>query len=149
MISLRYMIDHLHHHTAHVSQVFPVDTDLTCTLTALNTANTFSTWAEIADSGATKLSTAFATSVGHISAMLVETISEADTIYILEVSWGADKTVLLRSRFAGGTKFQSPATHTEFNAPWFPAGQLIYYRMKTATAVADTCTVHFRYHVHG
>jgi hypothetical protein len=148
MIGHRYRLGHLHHHMAHVSCLFPSDTNLTCTLTALNTANTFSDWAEIQDSGATKLSTAFATSVGHISAMLVETISEADTIYILEIAWGADKTVLLRSRFAGGTKFQSPATHTEFNAPWFPAGQLIYYRMKTASAVADTCTVHFRYHVH-
>jgi len=144
-------VDKLHHvHDAlcHVSNVFPVDTNLTCTLTALNTANTFSNWAEIADSGATKLSTAFATADGHISSVLIETISEADTIYLFEVSWGAAKTVILRSRFAGGTKFQSPTALTAFRAPAFPAGQLMYYRMKTASAVADTCTVHFRYHTH-
>jgi len=133
---------------AHVTAIFPVDTNLTCTFTAHETANTWSTWAEIADSGATKLSAAFATSEGHITAMGIETVSEDNTIYMIEIGWGASKTLITSGRFAGGTKFESPSEHLRFWAPNFPAGQLIYYRMKTATAVADTCTVHFRYHVH-
>ena len=134
--------------TQHVTSIFPSDTNLTCTFTAHANANTWSAWAEIADSGATKLSATFATMPGHISSMLVETISDNAAIYMIEIAWGAVKNLVTTMRFAGVGKFQAAHIQDRFWAHPFPAGQLIYYRMKTETAVADTCTVHFRYHVH-
>ena len=133
--------------TQHVTSVFPVDTNLTCTFTAHANANTWSAWTEIADSGATKLSAASATNPMHLTSILIETISDAAAIYMYELSWGAAKTIATRGRFAGVGKFQAANIQDRFWAPHLPAGELIYYRMKTETAVADTCTIHFRYHL--
>ena len=139
-------LNRIHDQLRHTSSLFPADTNLTWTMTALNTANTFSNWAEIQDSAATKLSASFATADGHISAVLIETISELDAIYEYEIAWGAAKSIICRGRFAGGTKFVAPKTYDRIWAPHFPAGELLYYRMKTASAVADTCTAHIRHH---
>jgi len=134
--------------TQHVTSIFPSDTNLICTFTAHANANTWSAWTEIADSAATKLSAATATAPGHVTALVIETISDDNAVYMVELGWGAAKTLITVFRFAGGTKFQRPDMQKRFWAPHFPAGELIYYRMKTETAVADTCTVHFRYHCH-
>jgi len=134
--------------TQHITFIFPSDTNLTCTFTAHANANTWSNWTEIADSGATKLSASFATNEGHITSMLTETISDAAAVYMYEVAWGAAKIPITSGRFAGVGKFQAAHIQDRFWAPPFPAGQLIYYRMKTETAVADTCTIHFRAHTH-
>jgi len=141
-------LHHIFDAVSHVSAVFPADTNLTWTLTAHATANTWSTWAEIQDSAATKLSASFTTTDGHVTSILIETISEVDAIYMFELAWGASKTVFARGRFAGGTKFQAPKVQDRFWAPHFPKNQLLYYRMKTETAVADTCTAHIRHHGH-
>jgi len=135
--------------THHVSSIFPSDTNLTCTFTAAAGANTWSAWTEIADNAATKLSTLFATSPGHITSMIIETVSDNAAIYMYELSWGAAKNLITSGRFAGSGKFQAAHIQDRFWAPAFQAGQLNYYRMKTETAVADTCRVHFRYHLHG
>ena len=131
----------------HVTSIFPSDTDLTCTFTAHANAHTWSAWTEIVDSpDGTKLSAATATNPGHITAILIETISDPNALYMYELSWGAANNIVTRGRFAGVGKFQAANIQDRFWAPHFPAGELIYYRMKTETAVADTCTVHFRYH---
>lgn len=132
--------------TQHITAIFPSDTNLTCTFTAHANAHTWSAWTEIADSAATKLSAACATEPGHLTSIVIETISDNAAIYMLEISWGAAKTIITRTRFAGAGKFQAAHIQDRFWAPSLPAGQLFYYRMKTETAVADTCTVHFRYH---
>jgi len=134
--------------TQHVTFIFPSDTNLTCAFTAHTTANTWSAWTEIADSAATKLSASFVDSPGHITSMVIETISDNAAIYMFEIAWGTAKVPITSGRFAGVGKFQAAHIQDRFWAPPFPASQLIYYRMKTETAVADTCTVHFRYHVH-
>jgi len=134
--------------TQHVTSIFPDDTNLTCTFTAHANANTWSAWTEIVDSAATKLSAATATGPGHLTSILIETISDNAAIYMFEISWGAANTVVTRGRFAGAGKFQQAHIQDRFWAPPLPAGELIYYRLKTETAVADTCTVHFRYHLH-
>lgn len=132
----------------HITSIFPNDTNLTCTLTAAATANTWSSWIEIVDSGATTFSSLVFPTGGHISSIIVETLSEVDTIYMVEISYGDAKTVNSRARFAGGTKFQAPNVQNRMWTDPFPAGETIYYRMKTATGIADIATVHFRYHVH-
>lgn len=146
MIDTIGRLRHIDDATQHESSIFPSDTDLTCTFTAHATPDTWSAWAEIQDSGATKLSDACATDPMHITAIGIETLSEDDAIYMIEIVWGAAKTSITSGRFAGATKFQTPTEHLRFWAPPVPAGELIYVRMKTDTAVADTCTVHFRYH---
>ena len=134
--------------TQHATKIFPSDTNLTCTFTAHANANTWSAWTEIQDSGATKLSASFATTPGHLTSMVVETISDNAAVYMVEIAWGATKNLITAMRFAGVGKFQAAHIQDRFWAPAFPAGETIYYRMKTETAVADTCTVHFRYHTH-
>ena len=135
--------DALHHQ----SHVFPGDTNKECTLTAAEAANTWSDYTEITD-GTTTLTSLFATSPGHITVIQEESLSEIDTFYMLEITWGSAHTLVTEQRMAGGTKFQNPDYHARTYAPAIPAGETIYYRMKTATAVADTCTVHLRYHNH-
>ena len=134
--------------TQHVTSIFPSDTNLTCTLTAHANANTWSAWTEIADSAATKLSAAFAAVPGHITSILIETVSDNTALYMFEIAWGAAKNLVTSGRFAGVGKFQQAHIQDRFWAPPFPAGQLIYYRLKTDKAVADTCTIHLRYHAH-
>ena len=132
----------------HVTSIFPSDTNLTCTFTAHANAHTWSAWTEIADSAATKLSAAFATVEGHITSMVIETISDNAALYMYEIAWGVAKSLITSGRFAGAGKFQAAHIQDRFWPPPFPAGQLIYYRLKTETAVADTCTIHLRYHPH-
>jgi len=137
----------IHDAISHVSAIFPSDTNLTCTFTAHADANTWSAWAEIQDSGATKLSD-FCVTPMHLTSIVVETISDDSVLYMFEISWGAAYTPLTSGRFAGVGKFQAAHIQDRFWALSVPAGQLIYYRMKTETAVADTCTIHLRYHCH-
>ena len=134
--------------TQHVTAIFPSDTNLTCTFTAAAGANTWSAWTEIADSGATKLSASFATMPGHLTSIIIETVSDNTALYMFEIAWGAAKSPVTSGRFAGAGKFQAAHIQDRFWAPPLPAGQLIYYRLKSDTGVADTCTVHFRYHAH-
>jgi len=131
----------------HTTSIFPDNTNLTCTFTAHASAHTWSSWTEVVDSASTKLSTALAADHGHVTSLLIETISDDSAIYMFELAWGSSHTVITRGRFAGSGKFQAAHIQDRFWAPRFPEGELIYYRMKTETAVADTCTVHFRYHL--
>jgi len=139
---------HVDDATQHVTSIFPSDTNLTCTFTAHANAHTWSAWTEIADSAATKLSASFADMPGHLTSILIETVSDNAAIYMFEIAWGAAKNPITSGRFAGVGKFQVAHIQDRFWAPSSPAGQLMYYRMKSETAVADTCTVHFRYHAH-
>jgi len=148
MIDKRRRAEHVHDATCHTSYIFPSDTNLTCTFTAHANANVWSAQTIVADNAATQLSAVFTDDPGHITAALIETISDVNAVYMFELSWGASYTVITRMRFAGATKFVAAATLSRFWAPIIPAGEQIYYRMKTETAVADTCTVHFRYHIH-
>ena len=146
--TLQVGVDDIHDAIEHVSAIFPDDTDLTCTFTAAAGANTWSGWAEIVDSAATTLSSLFVATPGHLSSLTIEEISDTSALYMIEVAYGGARIVTVRARVAGSGKFHSPDTHAKFWAPLIPAGETIYYRMKTDKAVADTCNIHFRYHVH-
>ncbi|GAG53560.1 unnamed protein product, partial [marine sediment metagenome] len=71
--------------------IFPSDTNLTCTFKAHANAHTWSTWAEIVDSATTKLSDAFATEPGHITSIIIETVSDNTALYMYEIAWGVAK----------------------------------------------------------
>jgi len=136
--------DALHHST----RIFPGDTSLECTLTAGQPLDTWSAWAEIVDSGATTFSSLLAAAPGHITVVQEEEVSDEATRYMLEIAYGAAKVPLTSQRFAGSGKFQNPDNHARVFGNEIPAGETVYYRMKSNTAVADTAKVHIRYHLH-
>lgn len=76
MIDPEGKINEIDDASQHVTSIFPSDTNLTCTFTAHANAHTWSAWAEIQDSAATKLSASFAAVPGHLTSMLVETVSD-------------------------------------------------------------------------
>lgn len=132
----------------HLSAIFPEATNETVTLTAGGTNNTVGAWAEIVDNNAVTLSSKAATQSMHISSMQVEDTNTDDVVYLVEVAYGAAKTVVNRSRFYSGTRFISPVSQIRFRPLEIPAGETVYYRMACETASA-TCVVSFRYHTHG
>jgi len=67
---------------------------------------------------------------------------------MLEIAYGDAKVPLLEQRFAGSGKFQNPRHLARTYGIEIPAGETVYYRMKSDTAVADTAKVHIRYHLH-
>jgi len=136
--------DALHHATL----IFPGDTDLTCTFTAGQALDTWSAWAEIVDSGATTFSSLLAAAAGHITVVQEEEVSDEATRYMIEIAYGDLKVPITEQRFAGSGKFQNPDNHARVFATEIPAGETVYYRMKSNTAVADTALVHIRYHLH-
>lgn len=67
---------------------------------------------------------------------------------MVEIAYGGAKVSVLSQRFAGSGKFQNPDNTARTFGFEIPAGQTVYYRMKSNTAVADTAKVHIRYHLH-
>ena len=132
----------------HASVIFPGDTDLTVTLTAGEAANTWGTWAEIEDNEATKLSALIASYPGHITVVQEEELSDINALYMLELAYGDAKIPILEQRFAGSGRFQSPRHLARTFGNEIPAGEKVYYRLKSDTGVADTVKAHIRIHLH-
>ena len=133
----------------HESSIYPEDTDEVVTCTAGGTVNTFGSWVEIdVDGNGDTFSSKLATENGHISGILVEDLDTVDKRYLLEIAYGADKTVVLRHRFLSGeTKKLAAINYMRIRADDIPAGETVYYRMKCETAGA-TCEISLRYHTH-
>lgn len=110
-------------------------------------ANTFGDWVELdIDVGSDTLSSKFADNIGHISAVIIEDLSDADEVYDLEIAYGAAKTNIGRHRFLSGeVKKLSGVMYIRIRAPEMPAGETVYYRMKS-TKASVTCEIHVRYH---
>jgi len=133
----------------HASSIFPGDTDLIVTFTAGTDAHTWGTWAEIEDNEGTKLSDLVALVPGHLTVIQEEELSDINALYVLEIAYGeTTKVPLTAQRFAGTGKFQSPRNLARTYGVEIPAGEKVYYRMKSDTAVADTAKIHIRYHLH-
>lgn len=138
-------IDDIHHYTHHVSDIFPDDTNKTVTLTAGGVANTFGAWAAVVDNLAAELSTVFAAANGHIASILIEDCSATDVRYELEVSYGAAKVVVARTRFMKEVNKTDVSHQTRIRSIHIPLGETVYYRLKCETA-DGTAQVHFRYY---
>jgi len=141
-------LDDINDALRHKTYIFPGDTDLTLTLTAGQAADEFGTWASLIDSRSTNFSSLIATAPGHITVIQQEELSNENTRYMVELAYGVAKVHLTSQRFAGSGKFQNPDNHARIFGPEIPAGESVYYRMKSNTAVADTAIVHIRYHIH-
>ena len=132
----------------HETNLFPVSSVNYVTFTAGGTANTFGSWAEIADDGGNTLSDCLASVNGHVTGFLLEDISHKDKRYYFEIAYGDAYTVVSRHRFLeGDTKKLSAVIHVRIRGVVIPLGEKIYYRMMCEEASA-TCEVSFRYHEH-
>ena len=138
------LIEHIWVTQTHVSAIFPEDTDETVTVTAGDVNNTFGAWAELVDSGAVSLSSKFAANPGHIVAIHIEECSLKDIRYLLELAYGDDKTVIVRSRFMKVNVKVDVGHQTRVRSLEVPAAEKIYYRLKCETADA-TAEIHLRY----
>ena len=136
----------IHHDTHHIGHIFPEDTDETVTVTAGGTNNVFGAWVELVDNNPVTLSSKFAAGDGHISAILVEETSRTDERYLLELSYGASKTIIGRSRFMKTTVFMDVSHQTRITTAHIPVGETIYYRLKCETA-NGTAQLQLRYYL--
>ena len=135
------VLDKLELHTEHEAALYPDSANATATFTAGGSSDTFGAWAEIVDDGAVTLSSKFAAGNGYLQQMMTRDYSDANKIYLVEISYGAAKTVV------GRVKVRSDWTYvSDLNSVVIPAGETVYYRMRCevggATLVAD-----FRYYV--
>lgn len=120
--------------------LYPESVNSTVTFTCGNGIDTFGAWAEIVDSGATTLSSKFAITGRFIESIMTHTYSKANELYVIEISYGASKTV------TGRVKVRSDWTYrVNLNSGLIPAGETVYYRMKGETALA-TLLADFRYY---
>ncbi|MBA7491258.1 hypothetical protein ES702_01803 [subsurface metagenome] len=132
----------------HTTMIFPYDSNLTLTFTAHADAHEWSSWAEIIDSATNKLSDLF-TMDGHLTAFLIEDANLKEKIYIFEIAYGDDKTIVSRNRFiAGETVKLPPIQQIRVRSDHIPTGEKIYYRMKCEQAGSKTCQLHIRYYMH-
>ena len=134
--------------STHETLIFPAVTNLTCTLTAHANANEYSAYTEVADSAATKLSSVFSACDGHVTGMITEDASEDDTVYMVELSYGASHTIISTWRLVSGTNKVSSTGQSSARGAHIPLGETVYARVMCATAAAKTLTVHFRYFCH-
>jgi len=139
-------IPQIYHFTHHVSDIFPDDTNKTVTLTAGGAIDTFGAWAAVVDNLAAELSTVFAASNGHICSILVEECNQTDKRYELEISYGATKVIVARTRFMKLANKVNVGHQTRIRSIHVPAGETVYYRLKCEVA-AKTAEVHFRYYL--
>lgn len=132
----------------HVTCIFPEDTDETVTFTAGSTNNAFCSWTEVVDNNSVTLSSKFTDTAGHISSMMIEDCNTKDKAYLIELSYGDDKTIVTRQRFIAGVTAKLPAIQQiRVRSAIITAGETVYYRMKCETKDA-TATLSCRYHLH-
>jgi len=133
----------------HASVIFPGDTDLIVTFSTGTDAHAWGTWAEIEDNEGTKLSDLIASLPGHITVIQEEELSDINALYMLEIAYGeTTKVPLTEQRFAGTGKFQSPRNLARTYGVEIPAGEKVYYHMKSDTAGVKTAKIHIRFHLH-
>jgi len=143
--------DHLEAAANHVTYIFPAATNLDCVLAAHATANLWSDYVEVADTTAETpitLSSLFAANCGHITGLIVESASQDDTVYMVELSYGAAHNRISVWRMTSGTNKVSPTGASAAKGGEIPAGETIYYRCMCETAAAKTVNVHIRYNLH-
>lgn len=146
-ISTKITLHQLYTEAFHESHLFPEDTDESITFTAGGGNNTFGAWAEIVDNNPVTFSSKFATDDGHISSIKLIDASVNDKVYIIELSYGADKKIVALYGFVSGTVLLPPTQQVRIRSCVIPAGETVYYRMKCETGAA-TCRVLLRYHHH-
>lgn len=141
------IVNFLYEDAVHETFIFPEDSNETITFAAGDVINIFGAWAEIVDNNGIKLSSKFLLN-SHISSINMEKASIKDKIYILEISYGDSKIVVIRCRFLSGDTIKlNHIFQGRIRALEIPSGEKVYYKMKCETADA-TIIIHMRYHSH-
>jgi len=109
-------------------------------------ADTFGAWAPVVDNLAAEFSTVFAAALGHITAISIEDASLTDVRYELEISYGATRVMVCRSRFMKILNKLNVNHKVMIRSEHIHAGETVYYRLKCETALG-TAEVHFRYYL--
>ncbi len=138
----------------HTTVIFPDDTSVTCKLTAHANAHQWSGYTEIKDTAEptpVSLSSKFASNPGYIVAMVVENSDTADTLFMVEISYGTDPdyTIVSGHRVLTQTNKLPTVESPRVRGAKIPAGETIYYRCMCATAGGNGgkyINVHFRYY---
>jgi len=132
----------------HETLIFPdpPQTDVCIVMVAGAVANTFSDWVEIVDENAASFSSKFAANSGYIVSLINEDFSDADKVYLIEMAYGAAKTVIGRTRMQSGTNKTDTANQERMRALVIPAGETVYYRMASEVESADIYC-HIRYYL--
>jgi len=140
VIAAQDTLDTLLIHNENEVFLYPDAATKTVTFTAGDGVDTWGSWAEITDSGATTLSSKFAADSGYLVEIMTHDYSIVDKIFMVELSYGAAKTVIGRS------KIRSDWTYVcDLKSVVIPAGQTVYYRMQCETGNA-TLQADFRYY---
>ena len=142
--------EHLVFVSMHEALVFPESTEDICVIAANATANLWSAWAEIADDQGSPdtLTSKFAASKGHLSALCVEEASINGSRYMVEIGYGEAKKCVSRFRLFVADKTDNILQVLRFRGCEIPAGETLYARTKCSITDTPTLTVHFRYFLH-
>ena len=125
----RDTLGHIGQHGNHDCIIFPVTTALTVTLTSHANPHVWSAWAEIADSGATTFSSMI-TSDTHITGIGIENASVADETWMIEISYGAARTVVARARFVTQQIGSLELVEVfKIHSEHILSGETVYYRL--------------------
>lgn len=134
-------LDTLKLHTENEGFLFPAVTNVTVTLTAPATPNTWGTWAEIAGNDTVTFSSRFADGGGYITQITGYEYSVADKLIIIEIAYDDDGTDVVGKAF-----LRSDWTYVvEFNSAPIPEDATIYYRMMSSQA-NETIKANFKYY---
>ena len=130
----------------HETVLFPEGSNETYIMSAGSTNNVFGDWAEVADNVLNKLSDKCEGEFNlHITGLVLEDASVKDKIYVCEIAYGDNKTMVSRGRFMAGNAKEGVTQAVKVKAEHIPCSELIYTRLKCETASA-TLQVHIRYH---
>lgn len=139
-------VEEIYQYSHHVSNIFPEDTDETCLIVAGGTDNIFGGWALLVDDMAGHFDAVFATSPGHIVAILIEDCNQTDERYLLEISYGGSKVMVARTRFMKSGVLVNVEHSTRIRSIHIPVGEDVYYRLKCET-LSKTAYIHLRYYL--
>jgi len=145
-VVLQEDMDDLYGAYAHTTYLFPEDTDETMTFTAGALADAWTAaYTEIVDNNGITFSSKLAALSGHITVIVIETVSVNGQVYEIELTYGAAHTLISLLRLYSGAV---PKQDTRIHSIIIPAGETVYYRAKCSQAGGQSCTGHLRYHFH-
>jgi len=134
------ILDVLLLYNENIAFLYPEDTNVFIPLMAGGAPNTFGAWAEIVASDATTLSSKFTSKTGYLSELLVKNASATNKMYVIEIAYGDDKVVVSRMMWYSDWTYI-----LNVRSARIPMGEVVYYRLKSETALA-TVRATFRYY---
>lgn len=147
LTSMNYNQSVLLEEVQHSTLLFPDETDDYIRLYAGFPNNSFSAWTQLKSYNNATFSDLINNTAGHITGMMVENTEMASTRYIIEVAYGANKTVVAQQRFYSDTVKLPTVQQTRMSTLIIPAGEEVYTRSKASNG-SKYSEISLRYHTH-